>query len=481
MQKSAYGKLSIWSKALNAGVWFGYLAMLLTASFIQDFFDSTSWMAFSAAFYLICMLQLMLILLGLQHNRRALLAAKYMLAVLVLSYLWLWLQTWVPYSTYAQELLFGIDSSLTSSVSWFAPDLTWSVVPEQTQLLLMSELLVGSFFLLTLSLLTTQRRLNQLLMTLALAVLIHATVGIVAKYSDVFLMDTAQIDGHYSAARAWFINRNHFASFISLSMCGALALQYKLWMSSSDSRIGLVLLRQLASGQWLSLLCLVLGLVALLLSQSRAGFFGFCLAFTLVLMVSGGFKTILAQHKKALIGVFIGIGILTFYFGFELLSRVDFRVLSLGERGEQWATTLAVIKHEWLLGYGGNSYATVFQMVRGNEELRPLIYNQAHNEFLHIWLEQGLVGLILWSSVIALLLIRALHLLRIATSPVIRSAVIAGLVVVVAALMQSFFDFNLQILSIRLYFFVIMAMVFAAPSIKYRSSRKKRVRTEPRD
>jgi len=155
------------------------------------------------------------------------------------------------------------------------------------------------------------------------------------------------------------------------------------------------------------------------------------------------------------------------YFGKDLLLRFSTDAL-LGERLSQWTLTWQAIEQAWLLGYGGNSYADVFQIFRGDQDFRQVVFNQAHNDYLHIWLEQGLVGLALWLGLLSIALRAAFRGFTNSASQLSRAVLISVAVVLIAALAQSAVDFNLQILNIRVYFFVIMSLVFSVPAIRHK-------------
>ena len=170
------------------------------------------------------------------------------------------------------------------------------------------------------------------------------------------------------------------------------------------------------------------------------------------------------SRRKLLIKLTVIVVVVIGFFGAELMLRFSADSL-LGERSAQWALSLASIKQAWILGYGGNSYADVFQVVRGYQDFRQVLYNQSHNDYLHILLEQGLLGLTLWLGLLMLVFRAAYTAITNTTSSLVISTLVSVMVVLFAALLQSGVDFNLQILNIRCYFFVIMSLAFSVPCI----------------
>ena len=163
-------------------------------------------------------------------------------------------------------------------------------------------------------------------------------------------------------------------------------------------------------------------------------------------------------------------------FLYDVNKGLHIHEFQLGERTSQWQITLQAIGSAPITGYGAGSYAQVFQSVRGLEDLRQVVYNQAHNQYLHLWLEQGLIGLLLWLSLAWLALKSAHKFILRSKSTLEKSVLIAAFVVILSGLIQALVDFNLQITSIQLYFFLWMALIYVTPDLHSRHSRNKMVR-----
>ncbi|NNC98791.1 MAG: hypothetical protein HKN85_01280, partial [Gammaproteobacteria bacterium] len=127
------------------------------------------------------------------------------------------------------------------------------------------------------------------------------------------------------------------------------------------------------------------------------------------------------------------------------------------------------IQRAWLFGYGGGSYETVFQYFREYSQFRQVSFNQSHNDYLHLWLEQGLLGLLLWLAALVLAIRHAVITIRATGSTLIKAVSAAALLVLTAALLQSGVDFNLQIVNIRSLFFVIIALLYSTPTVRQHS------------
>ena len=458
-------------KLFDGAIWCAYLLLLVMVSFVNDLYSSQEWLMVSSCVYALCGLFILSALNGGQCNWRGVVQAKYALVILGAMVALLYLQVVLPFDKHLDILLLEEPLFKASTPTWFDPAARWSVVPIKTLWLLKSELVMLAIFALSIALVSSRRRLKQLVFLILIIGLIHSCVGIFAAHGGMLLVDVKQLDGHYDAARAWFINRNHFAAFVSLCMLGVLVFQLKALMNGGGALTRPVIIKQILSYKLVYHLALACGLVALVLSQSRAGFLALLMSMFFVLSWVGRdlVPTMLAFRKRTLLlPMTVLVMVIVAYFGSDLLARFSQDAL-LGERIEQWQVTWNAIKKAWLLGYGGNSYADVFQVFRGYQDFRQVLFNQAHNDYLHIWLEQGLIGLCLWLALVTLVLRAAYAHISMSKSTLVTATLLATLIVLLAALSQSFVDFNLQILNIRYYFFVIMSLAFSVPTIRQKT------------
>jgi len=463
---------------LDAFTWYAYLVLLIAISFVNDYYSSQTWLLLSSCIYAISGLCVFSAIYGGRCNWGGLKLAKRALLIIAAMLLLLLLQMTLPIGQHAELTLLSGTSSSAITPQGFAPAELWSIVPEKTRWLFNSELLVFSSFALSIALVSSRRRLKQLLTVILIVGVFHSLVGIIDKYGGLTLVDIMQLDGHFTAARGWFINRNHFAAFISLCLVSALAMQVKSLMSAKRERPIAMILVQFMSYQIAYIFALTVGIIAIVLSQSRAGFLVFFLSLFLVLIVfgkGGSTKSLGFRRRNLILPAAVIVLAVILYFGGDLLRRFSSDSL-LGERLSQWSLTWLAIEQAWLFGYGGNSYADVFQIFRGYQDFRQVVFNQAHNDYLHIWLEQGLVGLVLWLGLIAIALRAAFRGFRTSASRFSQAVLISVSVVIIAALAQSAVDFNLQILNIRVYFFVIMSLVFSVPAIRHNEKTRHKVK-----
>ena len=458
------------NRALASACWYAYLIFLVLISFLVHRYDTASWLYLSTGFYLLISVYGLTVLFGSRCNWLALKKAWVIICCLFVSLVWLFLQTCIPVENALNSTL-GITQS---APPWFAPSRHLSVVPDKTRWLLFTNIFTFAWFVFTLALLNNRRRVRQLLWTLLAIGTTHAGIAIFAMQSGLFLTDIAQLDGHFQVARGWFVNRNHFAAFMNICLVGGIYAIASQLIKNNQQKPLLALINQVLSPRVFVLAAVLTIVIAILMSQSRGGIVSLVVAVLAVVSIFSRQRLYHSGHWRQLLllsVLFIG---LLFVFGQDLVTRFSTQSLSLGERITQWSITLDAIKQSWLFGYGGGSYGTVFQLFREYADLRQVSYNQSHNEYLHIWLEQGFIGLSLW-LVTLLLVVRQLVLtipnLR---SDFIRCVLMAASIGFTAAILQAGVGFNLQIVNIRCNFFVIIALIFCAPLMLHRkpASRK---------
>jgi O-antigen ligase len=451
-------------------LWYGFLLVLVGVSFIHDLYSSSLWMSVTAAVYFLCGLCVFNVVMGARINQRGLVSAGFVILLLCGTLLLLITQIYLPVDRHTESLLIKGSLYTGGKPDWLALPGVWSVVPEKTRWLFLSELLIVSVFALSIALVNNRRRLKQLVSVLLLVGLIHSVTGIAAKYLGVSLVDTQQLDGHFTQARGMFVNKNHFAGFLNLCLLGGFTFLIKTLFSQPHMRISSVLVHQIISFRILYPVCIVIGLTAIVLSQSRAGAVALPLSVLIVYLAINikRSKTAVNQKLKTrnlillFVSLVLSLSFVMFFYGAEILVLLRSTAI-LGERIDQWILTMRAINQAWLFGFGGNSYADVFQIYRGYDDFRQVVFNQSHNDYLHIWLEQGIVGLSLWLGFITLTFQAALRSINKNKSTLAKATLISVLIVVLAAVTQSFVDFNLQILNIRFYFFVIMSLAFSVP------------------
>lgn len=221
---------------------------------------------------------------------------------------------------------------------------------------------------------------------LAVLVLVGAAVSILlgalqlASGDNTFHLDDRTADG---AVSGFFVNRNHLAALILMSLPFAAAL-------ASPTRRGPVSPRAL---RWGCALFGLLAVIALAAIRSRAGIVLLAPAMLLGLLIilrSGEARQSLRALRLWLIGG-IGAGLAVLAFGLSpLMAR--FETASGAGRFDRWPLVLETAGRYQPIGSGLGSFDPVYRSVEPVAELDATYFNHAHNDFLELWLETGWLG-----------------------------------------------------------------------------------------
>ncbi len=186
------------------------------------------------------------------------------------------------------------------------------------------------------------------------------------------------------SVNGFFANRNHFASFLLITLPFAITL-------------GAATLRRRdrqAWALWFGALFAGLVVVALAAVRSRAGIF----LFPPVMVISLWAAWIAAGRGRPGTGLLVMVGAvgvaLTAVAVLALppiLARFDTEGTPEG-RFERWPLVAETAQTYLPLGSGIGSFDPVYRSVEPLNELDGSYFNQAHNEYLETWLEAGWLG-----------------------------------------------------------------------------------------
>jgi O-antigen ligase len=259
---------------------------------------------------------------------------------------------------------------------------------------------------------------------------------------------------HQGDAHGTYANRDHFAALMAMgvSVCFAVVsmeFRRKKYKEISILRIGLILI------------VFLLIIQALIFSRSRAGIFlgGFSfiissVIFFIYMKKSFFFKGFFYIVPISALLLSLKIGVIPTLNRFvELNPEEDARFLI-------FRRTIAGIKEFFPVGSGPGTYDEVYRRFQPVDQLGFI--NHAHNDYLELLFETGLIGMLMVCIFIFLFLIAIIKLYRtrLANDKDFQYLQTAAVISVLVLLLHGLVDFNFHIPANTLYFAFMLGIVF---------------------
>ncbi|NOT62632.1 MAG: O-antigen ligase family protein [Acidobacteria bacterium] len=238
-----------------------------------------------------------------------------------------------------------------------------------------------------------------------------------------------------------FINRNHFAFLMEMTLGLALGLMSGRGAASFGK-----------GERWLSSAAVSLPLwLALVLANSRGGIFSMLCLIIFVAGLGRGIGSTARWRHAALAGIFFVVLIAGSLWvgGDPLMNRLETVSDEVGRsaqagisRAEVWRSTWALTKDHWLTGVGfGGYWAALPEYHQASGQWVP---QEAHNDYLELFASGGVIGVALFGWFACVFVRRAWQRWQeaAAASRAARLGALAGLF---AIAVHSFFDFGLHI------------------------------------
>jgi len=267
-----------------------------------------------------------------------------------------------------------------------------------------------------------------------------------------------------AVAHGSFVNRNHFAGY--LEMCLSIGLGVLIasltgevshtWKQFFRNTIAWIL-----SSKMRLRLALAVMVIALVLSRSRMG----NTAFFVSMLVIGGIGLLLSKRATRSMVillatlVIIDIFIVGAYFGIErVVERIEQTQLETEARGDIAIYALRMWKDFPVFGSGLGSFHVVFP--RYSEADLLVRYTHAHNDYVQFACETGIVGFSLLGLLVLMSFIAALRAQYIRGDPLLRGISFGSMMGIIALMIHSAADFNLQIPANALTFMLVLAFAW---------------------
>jgi O-antigen ligase len=310
---------------------------------------------------------------------------------------------------------------------------------------------------------TSNRDLKKLVLILLAVSFIEAIYGLFqALVPSLGVLWVDYIKAYLGDARGTYINRNHFAGFMEMTL--PLGLAYTLAMGNWRRKISLKALISSDRPNFQFFLCigLVVMTLALLLSRSRAGIFGAVLGFLTFALLMRSSSGELPRSFWVLISVIVGM--VSFYslkIGIDPVLERFLRISKETTRLDIWHDSMAMIK-DHPFGIGLAAFKQVFP-VYNVSNFSDVRFTYLHNDYLQLLVEAGWIGFFAlvfgfyFFLIKSVLKIRKMHL---QSDPLKYFLAIGALSGLVSMAFHSFFDFNLHMPANAVYFVMLMGIVY---------------------
>lgn len=361
----------------------------------------------------------------------------------------------------------------------------------QTRVYLLTSLALLAAFALAVACVNTPRRATWLLGTLVGAGVLQALLAVaLASTGATYQFMFAEFDQR-GRATGTFVNPDHLAGYLELCLSAGLGLMLaqfggeRVQARGWQQRLALALTFML-SGKMVLRMMLVVMVVALVMTHSRMGNGAFFFALLLI----GGLVAVVSQRlrKPALWLVasmaLIDIIIIGQWVGLDrvverlkdtaessmvagappgvsnVIAPVQ-REESVQDRLRIPRLSLPLIAQQPWFGHGGGTYYLSLPAIKPAGF--PLLWDHAHNDFVELATDTGLVGLALLIVLATSTAWRAIRMLRDVEPRLKRGVGVAALMAICSISLHGMVDFNLQIPANAFTLVLLMALVWTRP------------------
>lgn len=261
-----------------------------------------------------------------------------------------------------------------------------------------------------------------------------------------------------------FVYKNHLANYLVMSLCmGVGLIVTQLHTSPSSSQFVFIrrLLEGILSRKMYVRLCLIIMVIALVMTRSRMGNTAFFAATTI-----GGIIALLFYKQKpraltALVGSIIAIDtiIIGALFGLEnVKQRLVATSMNTESRDQVVIWAWDIIRDYPWTGTGMSSFYTVFPMY---SQADIGFYDYAHNDYIQFLVEAGIPATLLIGSMVLYSFWRALTTIRTRQSRTMKGIALGCMMAIIGMLIHISVDFNLQPMANAFTFILILFLANA--------------------
>lgn len=298
-------------------------------------------------------------------------------------------------------------------------------------------------FYLCLNIFPNRNILNNFITGLVFGGGLFAVLGLVLTGGDIFGYRIFS-KGLYNIS-LFFVNRNHYAGFLEMIFPFGLGLAL---IYNREKRILLFFVSAVMA-------------IAILFSLSRGGILGLVCG----ILLFSGMLLLLPENRRSAAPVAVVIACIILLVTWLDISPLVERIHTLQNPQEAgqgrllyWSGTVEMIRNAPWTGTGLGTYRYVYPRFQP-EKISTLAVTHAHNDYLELAAEMGLIGLILVLGILLFFIIRAIRSLKHLKEQRDRIITISAFSSILSILVHTFFEFNFHILSNALLFGMILAVL----------------------
>ena len=350
---------------------------------------------------------------------------------------------------------------------------TLSLDPNSTKLVIVQLASLLVYFAATLVFVDTPHRLQLIVRTIMIFGFLLAIFGLTQSFTSptkVYWMREL----NQSTAFGPFINRHHFAGYMELTislplgllLAGSIDKEKRLLYLFLAGMMGVALVMTASRGGIISLVAEIVFLVIVTAIWRKQG--------ERRRVVSSRLKSVATRVALAgalIVGLFMGVVLLGGEFSLNrFIDSVNTDDPTTG-RAHFWSVTLDIIKANPIAGTGLGAYGVIYTRYDSRNGLYRL--EQAHNDYLQVFSDAGVIGGVLAFSFVVMLFYRGFKRAK-SRDDFRRGVALAALGGCFAVLVHSFFDFTLHTTSNALLFLVLAALATMNGRIEDAPRRRRR-------
>lgn len=336
-----------------------------------------------------------------------------------------------------------------------------------------------AIFILMYLLLSSKKRVLQL------SNVIFFSSAVIALYSIINYLTGGMIDFVSSippwtadwskATHGTFSYQNHYASFLTLTIPLGFGLLYANIKNNKNITSTKFTLHKtveiILSINAVYILSLIIMIMSLIKTASRGGntVFIISIALTVLLLIFKTNNSYLHKLRKlsyiSLAGASIIFILILSGITNTLSQRLDKQGYSPNGRDIMQQTAFSIIKDYPVFGSGAGTYPYLQHKYKSEKLGTTEMSKRAHNDYLELLCNQGIIGFLLLGIAISLLYIKIFKALNTIKGS-LKGIHIACFTSINAILIHSLMDFNFQLPANTVYFYLLLALALKIPNIK---------------